>query len=194
MSSIDESRPQARILPDDKVPGMVLARYIVLCQAGWFACVIGGAHGKEVPGALVALTAVAFHLSRARNATREARFIAVAVATGWVWESLLARDGLLVYPHTTGFAPLWMAALWALFAIQFNVLFRWLRSRPVRAAVLGAIAGPLSFRAGSMLGAVHFPDTTQAMTVLAIGWALLMPLMVYLASHWDGMSLSASTD
>ena len=90
---------------------------------------------------------------------------------------------------------LWLPiALWALFAIQFNVLFRWLRSRPVRAAVLGAIAGPLSFRAGSALGAVHFPDTTQAMTALAIGWAVLMPLMVYLASHWDGMSLSASTD
>ncbi|HET8731337.1 MAG TPA: DUF2878 domain-containing protein [Moraxellaceae bacterium] len=180
--------------PRNEASGMVLARYIVLCQAGWFACVLGGAHERGEAGILVALIAVAFHLARARDAQREARFIVAAVAIGWTWESLIAHAGLLLYPHSTGFAPAWMAALWALFAIQFNVLFRWLRARPAWAAALGAIAGPLSFRAGSALGAVRFPDTAHAMIALAAGWTILMPLMVRLAAQWDGMALPPSRE
>lgn len=164
-------------------------RYLVLCQLGWFACVLGGANGLGWLGSLFAAGAVAFHLSRARDWRSEARLVACAVLIGWIWECTLAQNRVLVYPHDShGLAPHWMAGLWALFAIQFNVLFVWLRARLALAAVLGAVAGPLSFRTGAGLGAVHFPDLLEGMLVLAVGWTVLMPLMLVLARRWDGIN------
>lgn len=166
-----------------------LWRYLVIGQLGWLACVAGGAQGQGWIGSLFAAGAVAFHLSRAADWRPEARLVALAVGIGWLWESTLAYSGVLVYPRAGhGLAPHWMAALWALFAIQFNVLFLWLRARPALAAALGAVAGPVSFRAGAALGAVQFPDTARAMLVLALGWAVLMPLMMALARRRDGVN------
>ncbi|MGI4814613.1 MAG: DUF2878 family protein [Janthinobacterium lividum] len=96
----------------------------------------------------------------------------MASHSGWgaeifpLWESLLARTGLLVYPNgvlMAGTAPYWILALWALFAVQFNTLFDWLKGRWCLAAVLGGIAGPMSFRAGAALGAVRFPEVMPAL-------------------------------
>ena len=51
----------------------------------------------------------------------------------------------------------------------------------------GALAGPLSFRAGAALGAVRFSDPALSLFALSVGWAVLMPLMLALARRWDGV-------
>lgn len=162
--------------------------YLALTQLGWFACVLGGARGAGWIGAAVATGAVAWHLARAHDWQQEGRLLAVAVTGGWLWECSLVQGGLLVYPGAPAWAPYWMAALWALFAIQVNVLFGWLRTRLGLAALIGAVAGPLSFQAGAALGAVTFPDRVQALTVLAIGWTVLLPALMLLARRWDGVT------
>jgi len=89
-----------------------------------------------------------------------------------------------------GAAPYWILALWALFAAQFNTTFGWLKQpaqRMLLASVLGAIAGPMSFRAGAALGAVRFAQPLLATIVLAIGWAILMPVLILLSRRWDGV-------
>lgn len=121
--------------------GMAAGLYFVICQAGWFICVLSAARGAGWLGMLFAACAVVWHLTRVPEPRREARLLAVTVCVGMIWESVLVYAGLLVYPSGTvidGCAPYWMSALWALFAIQFNVVFAWLRARPVLAAVLGA--------------------------------------------------------
>lgn len=164
--------------------------YAVVGQTGWFVCVLGAAHGKGWLGVLFAAGAVTGHLCRSACAAREARLVATITVFGWLWDSAVAHSGVLVYPNgvwLAGTAPYWMAALWALFAAQLNVLFGWLHGRPAIAALLGAVAGPLSFRAGAALGAVGFPDTAIALGVLAIGWAVLLPVSIGLARRWDGV-------
>ncbi|WGS52385.1 DUF2878 domain-containing protein [Paraburkholderia sp. D15] len=164
--------------------------YFVVCQAGWFVCVLGGAHDMGWLGMLFAACAVAWHLTRVAGPRREARLLVATVGIGMVWESVLVASGLLSYPSGTlieGCAPYWMSALWALFAIQFNVVFAWLRTRLLLAALLGAVAGPLSFRAGASLGAVHFDQPLAAWIALGLGWAVLLPGLLRLARHWDGV-------
>jgi len=98
--------------------------------------------------------------------------------------------GLLTYPHGTlvaGSAPGWILALWVLFAAQFNTTYQWLKTRMLAAAILGAVAGPVSFRAGAALGALRFAKPWPAACALAIGWALLLPLVVILSRRWDGV-------
>jgi hypothetical protein len=163
--------------------------YLIVCNAGWFICVMSAAGGQPWIGVLFTAAAVAFHLGSAQQARLEFYLLATVIGVAALWESLLTATGLLVYPNGVVIpdaAPYWILALWALFAMQLNVLFRWLRGRYWLAALVGAVAGPLSFRAGAALGAVQFPDPPMALAALSAGWALWLPALIALATHWDG--------
>jgi hypothetical protein len=71
------------------------------------------------------------------------------------------------------------------------VTLRWLRPRLWLAVVLGAIAGPASFASGVRLGGASFIHATPALAELVIGWALLMPLLVWLSMRFDGVIVEA---
>jgi hypothetical protein len=73
--------------------------------------------------------------------------------------------------------------MWALFATTINLSMGWLKGRWLLAMLMGAIFGPLAFVAGEKLGAVVFLDSTLSMITLAIGWGLLMPLLLWLAER-----------
>ncbi len=166
------------------------ALYFVVGQAGWFACVLGAAHGIPWVGVMLAIVLVTMHVSRVARPLEEVKLVASVVVIGGLWDSALVSFGLLAYPSgqvLPGMAPLWILALWALFAAQFNTTYAWLKTRMAMAALLGAIAGPLSFRAGAALGAVRFERPWPAAIALAIGWGLLLPAINMLSRRWNGV-------
>ncbi len=141
-------------------------------------------------GEAVAAVLLALHLLRVVRPWEELKLVALVVAIAAIWESALVATGLLAYPSAPlipGLAPLWILTLWALFAAQINTTYRWLKQRIWLASVLGAVAGPLTFRAGAALGAVRFPKPWSAAVALVIGWAVLLPIVVYLSRRWDGV-------
>ncbi|MCT7328791.1 DUF2878 domain-containing protein [Ralstonia mojiangensis] len=163
--------------------------YALAGQAGWFVCVLSAARDAAWLGIVFVAALLALHLQQARRPHQELRLVLWIVVLAAPWETLLIRTGLIAYPHGAvwaGFVPPWLLALWVLFAIQVNVLFRWLRGRRRLAMALGAIAGPLSFRAGAALGAAHIPDMLVTLGVLAVGWAIWMPLLVWMGERSDG--------
>lgn len=160
-------------------------------EAGWFACVLGAAHGMPWFGPLVVFALIALHLRLSKRAGPEMGLILSAVVIGLVADSLLVVSGLVSYPSgiwVDGMAPYWILAMWAMFATTMNVSFKWLRKRKALAVVLGAIAGPLAYLAGQELGAITFNQPTLAIAALAVIWAVAMPLLVALAQRMDGMS------
>lgn len=164
--------------------------YFGLGQAGWFACVVGAARGQSWIGILVVAVLIALHLLRVARPFDEAKLLVSVMLIGGIWDSSLVSAGLLTYPHGTlveGSAPGWIFAMWMLFAAQFNTTYQWLKTRIGAAAILGATAGPLSFRAGAALGALRFAKPWPAASALAIGWAVLLPLIVILSRRWDGV-------
>ncbi|RQR32496.1 DUF2878 domain-containing protein [Burkholderia sp. Bp9015] len=165
--------------------------YLATTQLGWLVCVMAAASHRAAWGFAYALFATAGHLLYAGRPSREARLVIVVTVSGWLWDSAVAHSGLLAYPNGVllpGTAPYWLAGLWALFAIQLNTLLRWLKHRPLVAILVGALAGPASFRAGAALGAVHFRDPVAALVVLATGWAVILPAALALARRWDGVT------
>ena len=82
-------------------------------------------------------------------------------------------------------ARLWVV-LWMLFATTLNVSLRWLRSSVALTALFGGIGGPLAFYGGAKLGGVNFLDYQSGLTALAIGWAVMTPMLVLLATRLDG--------
>ena len=158
-------------------------------QIGWFCCVLGGANNLPWLGTLTALLIVAWHLGQAPRPRDELLLILSAGAIGACWDSLLVYAGLLQYPSGTliaGTAPHWIVAMWLLFATTLNVSLRWLKHRPLLAAAIGAAAGPAAYFAGYKLGGVQIPEMTSAMTALALGWSVFMPLLMWLSNHLDG--------
>ena len=47
----------------------------------------------------------------------------------------------------------------------------------------------MAFLAGEKLGAVTFNTSVMTLTVLAIGWAVLFPLLMKLAERHDGFAI-----
>ena len=77
--------------------------------------------------------------------------------------------------------------MWMLFATTLNVSMRWLRGRPVLAAVFGFLGGPASYIAGQKLGGIMLVSQPAALSALAIGWAIIMPTLMWLSENLDGM-------
>lgn len=160
-----------------------------LFQFGWFACVLGAAWGLPWAGTGIALAIVAMHLLMANRPQTELKLLAIAAAIGVGFDSTLAALGWVAFPSgilIPGMAPHWMVALWLLFATTLNVSLGWLKRKPLLAVVFGAVGGPLAYFGGAKLGALSFIDMTPALIALAIGWALITPLLVQLAKRFDG--------
>ncbi len=157
-------------------------------QAGWFGVVLAAARGMPVLAGAVATAGVAAHIALCRTRRTELLVVLAVMAVGAVWDSLLAANGVIIYPNgqwSVFLAPYWIVGLWALFATTLNVSMRWLHGRWLAAVLFGGIGGPLSFWAGARLGAAQFPNPVLALVLLGLGWALLVPLMVRITMALD---------
>ena len=173
----------------------VIANF-VLFQAGWFACVLGAAYGWPWIGTVAVAAIIAWHLCSAVQPAQEAKLIVLALLIGAFWDSVLVTLGWIAYPVGTlvaGTAPHWILALWALFAIALNVSMRWLKQRLWLAVLLGAVCGPLSYWAAVRLGAVQFVEPVRIVIAIAMGWGIIMPLLMLLSRRYDGMAAPVDT-
>jgi hypothetical protein len=160
-----------------------------LFQLGWLASVLLGASQYHWLGPVAVFAILLVHLRSSPDREAERRLVGYALVIGLVWENLLSLGGLIVYPSGQPFgilAPVWIVAMWPLLAITLNVSLRWLKRLPAVAALVGAIGGPLAFLAGERLGAAVFPDPYLAMAALAVGWAILFPMLMHVAARHDG--------
>lgn len=164
----------------------------VAYQLVWFATVFGAGHGVWWAGPLAVLTFATLHLGIVvRDRSERRRDLAlVAAACGLVIDGVLSGSGAVVFAASLpsvppGGAPLWMLTLWAAFALTLRHSVRAVTARPVLAALLGAVGGPMAYLgAARATGAVSFPEpsgTTLAM--LAGGWCLALGVLAMLASR-----------
>lgn len=101
---------------------------------------------------------------------------------GMAVDSLLTLSGVFEFSAF----PTWLACLWLHFAVSLHHSLKLIRAfAMVLQAILGAIFGSLSYLAGVAFDAVSLPygEGVSAM-ILAIIWALLLPLFITLSrSH-----------
>ncbi len=174
---------------------MKLLLNIIAFKLGWLSSVFGAANGMPLLGPMVVTGVVALHLWNTQNPSRELLLVALTGAIGASWDSVLVSAGWLSYPSgtfMTGLAPYWILAMWLSFATTLNLSLRWLHSRWLLAALLGAVSGPASYYFGASVGAVFFENQQAALLALSLGWAVLLPLLVLLAQRFDGQSPIAS--
>lgn len=159
-------------------------------EIAWFACVLGGASDRGLLGTMVAGAVIGLHLYLAQRPRSEVVLIVAAALIGLAWDSVLVAFGLFSYPtgnFAPGFAPYWIVAMWAVFATSLNLSLSWLKGRWFLAVLVGLVGGPLSYLAGERLGGVQMSDPVLALGAQAVGWAVLLPLLAYLATRLNGI-------
>jgi len=169
----------------------------VTFEIAWFACVLGAAHGVPLVGTLTVIAAVALHLAMSSAPRMELTLLVVVTLIGTLWDSAIASQHLITYPNgnfASGLAPHWIIAMWALFATTLNVSLAWLQGRPLVAALLGAVAGPVAYFAGSRLGALQLSDAVPALGLQSVGWAVLMPLLTIVAARLNRVAAAHTVD
>lgn len=155
---------------------------------GWLACVYGAAYGLSAIGVAVAALLVLIHFVLTHTLREEIMMIVLIGLLGTCVDSFQAASGLLVYhagyAKLPWLAPIWITAIWVLFASTINWSFHWLKGRTWLAAVLGAIGGPLSYTAGERIGAVRFqPNYLLTVFALALIWSFVLPVFFALAQR-----------
>ena len=168
----------------------LMLQNFVLFQIGWFSCVLGGASSQYYwAGVVVVAAIIAVHLTRADSIRSEVLLIAITTILGTAWDSSLMLAGLFTFTNgfvLSGMVPLWMVAMWALFATTLNVSMKWMKNRYLLAAIFGAVGGPVAYYAGHRLGAVEFGNTASALAAVGVGWAIIMPLLMALTTRFNG--------
>lgn len=170
---------------------MKLLTNFVLFQFAWFSSVLGAANDVPAAGSAAVALVVAVHLWVAERPSSELALVAACGVIGALFDSLLVTGGWVAYASgmfAAGIAPYWIITMWMSFATTLNVSLGWMHGRPLLAAVVGLVAGPLTYLAGAKLGGIRLVDEVTALAALGIGWAVMMPLLLNLSRKLDGMS------
>ncbi len=123
-------------------------------------------------------------LSRNPLWKRELLLLGSAATFGIGFSFLLSRHVRYV-PDIAGEIPLWTVALWVALAASFPRSLAWLQARPLTAAALGFVGGPIAHLSGSRLGALECISGDPAgVFVIAAGFALFCPLCATLSRVW----------
>jgi hypothetical protein len=162
----------------------------IIFQACWFACVIGAAKNLWWLGPLLVLITVPLQIYLlTENHRAEILFVIICGISGSLLETLMIVANVYT-PVDQGWGqicPPWMAALWFNFALLVSISLAWLKDKYAVAAILGGLFGPVAYWGGEKLGALTVAATfSRGYAILAVMWALTLPLLVYLHNRLTG--------
>jgi hypothetical protein len=141
-----------------------------LFQCGWFACVLGG----DGPWLLIGVAVLAVHLLWISSWAKDGALMIGVTVAGTLLDTLLRALGVFQFSEPGPLIPFWLMLLWALLATTLRHCLAWSARPWWRAAVLGAVGGPLSYYAGSQLAGVEFGfDVAPTLIGLALLWAVV---------------------
>lgn len=166
---------------------MLLTNFI-LFQLAWFACVAGAAYGVPWFGVSVTLLTTAWHLRQSKRAKPEILLMFAVLLVGASFDQVMLLLQLVAYQQhgwSASLVPVWIVALWLAFASTLNLSLAWLQGRYLIAAVFGASGGPLAYFGAQNIGAVTL-NGNASYIALSIGWAVITPILLYLAKHMNG--------
>lgn len=136
----------------------------------------------------ITLFIILFHIKKATFPKQATILILVIALLGGVFDQSLNYFHFIDYKNQEimqNLIPLWIVMLWALFATTLTLSMRWLRSNIILSAIFGFVGGPLSYMAGEKLNAIHI-EGQMGLLILALGWAIAIPLCIQLSIKWDG--------
>ncbi|MEZ5461881.1 DUF2878 domain-containing protein [Dokdonella sp.] len=159
-------------------------------QVVWFAAVLGAAYGYGWAGPVALAGFAVYHLRPGVRERGDVKLMVLALLLGFVTDTLMAASGFSRYASAIPappLAPFWILSLWAGFALTLNHSMQWFTRRPLLAAPLAAVFGPISYYgAGRAWGAVSIAEPIGlALAVLAVCWLISMSILCLAAERFS---------
>lgn len=157
----------------------------VLYSIGWLVCVLCGAAGLSWPPIVFTAVVVPGQLLYLRRndwriCSVDCLLLVYGALLGLLLELFFINSGILIYqtPNQlwSALPPGWIWSLYFLFALTFNHSLHYLNAHWILPAILGALGGPVTYFAGSELGAVQIPHPSTY-ALLALAWAGYLTLL-----------------
>lgn len=159
-------------------------------QATWLVTVFAATEGRLWPGALVlACSVTAQSVGRLRVRLPGLGVLASTAGIGFCCDSALWGLGWLSFTEHAQIGwpvPAWMSVLWVNFATTLDESLAWAGERPLLAAALGAVGGPLSYLSGEYAGTLTVGPREGAVLALVVLWALAIPSLAWIAKSLRG--------
>lgn len=149
----------------------------VLFYFAWIACIYGASVQKPWMGYLSTLIAVPLFLFLSKHKKAALLTLLFTLTGGFVIDTSFKLFQLIHYESSSYFgAPLWILCLYAVFATSIDTSLKWLLNRIWLTVPLGFIAGPLSYRAAQIAGAITFlKSPVLTLLIIALSWSLFLP-------------------
>lgn len=160
----------------------------LLYTFGWFFCVLCGAYGDTFPPIPFTFTIVVGQLLFLRWRCKpiyinDLAILLYGVVLGFFMEVTFLSMQLIQYTTTNIvialFPPAWVWCLYFLFSLTYNHSLNFLSRKWFYPFLFGFVGGPVSYYAGSRLGAVTF-TSTESIFILAAFWGCYISLMVWI--------------
>jgi hypothetical protein len=168
-------------------------------QLAWFIVVSAAGHERPWVALLPTLAFICWQLAASDRRVPDLQLMAAALGCGLIVDGSLSLFAWLHYAAASpalppGGAPLWILALWMSFSLTMPRSLAWLQGRHVLAVLLGAIGAPLAYLSAARgWNAVQFPaPALKGIAGLAAGWALAVPLLMYVAARGSAERTSAA--
>jgi hypothetical protein len=155
-------------------------------QAVWFVVILSAAGGKPVYGIVATLTFAIVQIMTSHWRMTDLKLLLMGLVAGMMLDTIWLNLGLISYAANgeLAMAPLWIGCLWVNFMLTLNHSMQWLQGRIKLMTWLTLFAAPLSYLAGSELGAVVLNAPATACIALSLSWAVLVPMLMSLARVW----------
>lgn len=151
---------------------------------GWFVCIAAVRYDLEIPALLFCSALVVAHFYFTHSPRKEFKLALMCLGLGIVMDSSLQYFSVI---HFYGwslnpFSPFWLWMIWVMFALTLNASLSFLQNHHwLLSALAGLMFGPLSYLAGTKLGAAAFNETLLPTAVLAFIWMITLPLLVFIS-------------
>lgn len=165
--------------------GMKSLMNAILFQAVWFICLLAG----SVWGLVATVVFLLLHDRYFMGSKREWRLLASFLLLGAVIDGTLFQLGIFKVATNEmpglNLPPVWLLCLWVSVGTLFAHSLKFLRSRYLFSALLGAIGPTMSYFAGANLAGIRLAEPTLlSLIFVAIIWSMVLPLGVWLCEKW----------
>lgn len=168
----------------EKTPALIPPSLLngILYGITWVCLVNYGSESSNLVSILIALGCYAAQLCLFAKFDRRSLSICVplsliALALGFLQEMVFIHYKILAYPNGGNYPPLWILALYPLFALTLNSSLAFLNKSLTLTFFLGGFGALLSYLSGESLGQVElFPPL--AYLVIFLFWGLFLTVLI----------------
>lgn len=141
--------------------------YFVLTVSSWYACVTLANSSLEI--LLITVVLVNFISAKKLSGVIDKKLFIKALFIGLGFDQLALSMGIIKIPALP-VLPLWLVALWIIFVLSLPFYRTILNGNSKKAAVLGAVFGPLSYWSGKCFDVLEF-SSLWFLLLYGVFWA-----------------------